>query len=80
MLKAAVAEDVPSLIALLDPNEDAALHDYGRLVGGASSDSLVTIDKATFTDTPVSGGVRVSLKSISITDSDGDQESVDHQR
>jgi hypothetical protein len=70
MITAAVKQDYRGLIARLDPNEDAALHDYGSLLlrhAPSSSNSSVNLNNITFADTGVAGGTRVSLKSVQFT-------------
>jgi hypothetical protein len=58
------------LIARLDPNEDAALHDYGSLLlrhAPSGSTASVNLKNITLADTAVAGGTRVSLKSVQFT-------------
>ncbi len=72
----ALAEsDYDTVIGLLDPSEDAAVHDYGKVLtrkADSPTKPEFTLDDVTFTDTKVDGGVRVSFKSASIT-TDGEK-------
>jgi hypothetical protein len=67
VVTAVAKQDYRGLIARLDPNEDAALHDYGSLLlrsARSNSNSSVNLSNITLTDTTVAGGTRVSLKSV----------------
>jgi hypothetical protein len=67
VVTAVAKQDYRGLIGRLDPNEDAALHDYGSLLlhnAPSSSNSSVSLSNITLTDTAVAGGTRVSLKSV----------------
>ncbi|MDQ6937174.1 MAG: hypothetical protein M3140_05625, partial [Actinomycetota bacterium] len=78
LVDASIKSDVPGVIGVLDPKEMAAVHDYGRQLlrrSAANGPSDVTIQDLQFTTTKVSGGVRVSLKKISLT-SGGERVSV----
>jgi hypothetical protein len=72
LIDAAVKSDAGAAIAVLDPNEGAALHDYGDLLAkdAQPSEPDVRIDNTSFVDTSVSGGTRVSLHSITFTSLD----------
>ena len=61
--------NVEQAIALTSPDEDAALHDYGKLIVDRAhySPAPVHINDIQFTDTAISGGTHVSLKSLSVT-------------
>ena len=64
MVTAATRQDFTSLIAGLDPNEDAALHDYGTLLiknAPRPTNGSLDLRHITFTDTSVAGGTLVSL-------------------
>jgi hypothetical protein len=71
-IDAALKSDANAVIGLLDPDDSAALHEYGtQLTKGATpSDPDYTINDIDFSDTPVAGGTRVSLKSVTFTDAD----------
>jgi hypothetical protein len=75
MITAFTKKDYKSAIALLDPNEDQAIQDYGNLLlrhaPQATTNAPVDLKNITFTDSNAAGGTRVSLKSVSFT-SDGD--------
>ena len=67
MITAASRQDYRNIIALLDPNEDAALHDYGTLLLKSApqpTNGQFSLKNITFTDAGVSGGTRVSLHSV----------------
>lgn len=73
-INAGLKSDANAAIAILDPTDSAALHDYGKALtqGTTPGTASETIDNVAFADTNVSGGVRVSLRSITVTDrSDG---------
>ena len=70
LVDAAVSGDAAQAIAVLDPNDSAALHDYGTLLTKDSDPGVdgVTLDDLQFTTTAITGGTRVSLKSFTATD------------
>ncbi len=78
LVTAAANQDYRGLIARLDPNEDAALHDYGSLLlrhAPSSANSSLSLRNFTFADTTVAGGTRVSLKSVQFTE-DGETSTI----
>ena len=78
LLTAATKSDVNKAIAVLDPSDSAALHDYGKLLSQsmvAGNGAAFTIDDVSFNTTKVTGGTRVSLKSITVTDTGGGSKS-----
>ena len=62
--------NVQQALALLSPDELAVIHDYGKLIVDQAHYSAVpvTLKDIQFTDTAVSGGTRVVLKSIDLVD------------
>lgn len=70
--------DVRGAIAVTDPVEAAALHDYGPLIvrQGRYSSSGVTLDDVQFSDSSANGGTRVTLKSLRLTERGGDTVSI----
>jgi hypothetical protein len=76
LIEAAVASDATKAIAVLDPDDSAALHDYGKLLAqdAGSGDSSYKIDDIQFKTTKVSGGTRVSVTSVTATNTDEDSQ------
>jgi len=76
LIDKALAGDLEGVIGMLPPDEMSVLYDYGRtLIAGAKLDTK-SVDGVTISDRQwqvddVSGGKKVSLKSISVT-KDGD--------
>ena len=72
IIDAALASDATKAIAILDPTDSAALHDYGKLLtdGSQPEDPSFTIDDISFNTTSVPGGTRVSLQSVAVTSVD----------
>lgn len=70
MISALMAGNFTSAIQLVSPDELGALHDYGGMLTAhapASRQLPVTLSKIDFTDTPITDGVRVSLKSVDLS-------------
>ena len=83
----AMAGDVEGVIALLPPDEMGVLHDYGRLLidqadaGDLTSgmaDLGFTIDNVSWDVTDVTGGKKVSLKSLTVT-ADGQTATIERE-
>ena len=69
MIEALLSGNIEQAIALTSPEEDAALHDYGKLIVERAHYNAAPahINDIQFTDTSITGGTRVSLKSLSMT-------------
>ncbi len=70
LIRSALSSDLRSVIGIMSPDELGALHDYG----GMLVDQLptphalpVTLKSIDFTTTPITGGMRVSVKDVSLT-------------
>lgn len=74
LIDALASENVERAIELASPDELAALHDYGALlvkqVHGSGS-AAFTIKDLQLRRTDISGGVRLTLKSLAVTTSSG---------
>ena len=70
LVRSALTLDLRSVIGIMSPDELGALHDYGGMLadGLPAPHALpVTLKNIDFTSTPISGGMRVSLKDLSLT-------------
>jgi hypothetical protein len=74
-VEALLAGQVQRAAQLLSPDELGVIHDYGKLITDRAHYSAVgvTIKNLTFSDTPIKGGTRVTLKDLDLTTSDGNE-------
>lgn len=65
--------NVEQAAEVLDPNSLAVVHDYGKLITSRLHYSAphVQLGDIQFTDTPISGGTRVTIKSLDAVDGNG---------
>lgn len=69
MISALMAGNYTAAIQLVSPDELGALHDYGGMLtthASAPRQLPVTLSNIEFADTPITDGVRVSLKSVNL--------------
>ena len=76
LIEAATKGDLKTIIAVTPPDEMGALHDYGQLIldqadagslGNDMQDLGFTIDNVTWDVSDVTGGKKVSIKSLDLT-------------
>jgi hypothetical protein len=74
MIKALINGNAERAIELLSPDELQVMHDYGKAIVAKShlNGGKVSLKDIQFTDTKVSGGTKVSLKSLQIGGSNGE--------
>jgi hypothetical protein len=70
VVRSAMSGDLRSVLAVVSPDELGALHDYGGMLlkNAPQPHALpVTLKKLDFTTTPITNGMRVSLKHVTLT-------------
>ncbi|HZZ96481.1 MAG TPA: hypothetical protein VFE19_05690 [Jatrophihabitantaceae bacterium] len=70
LIRSALSLDLRSVIGIVSPDELGALHDYGAMLAAnlPTPHALpVTLKSIDFTSTPITDGMRVSIKDVSLT-------------
>jgi hypothetical protein len=70
LVRSALTVDLRSVVGIISPDELGALHDYGGMLVNqlpAPHALPVTLKSIDFTSTPITDGIRVSIKDLSLT-------------